>query len=1076
MLNNNYTPNEHNDANVENPYTVQSTAKTDWSLILNNLPAAWALTPVLNKRPLRPNWQTESPIDKEDLIALMEKGQTLFLDRDKEWHTHWTGLGLRLGEVSDGTMAIDCDGEAAITRLREIIGGDLPHTVSWTSGKQGRLQLLIHVPQEYWSIISNKKIHCGNGEYLEMRWSGCQSVLPPSRHPETGSYTWINSPTDTPVMEAPLWLLNFFLQLAYEEEERRHAPIHNQIKSTNPKWDEIDWGRSYLAALSSTRADHYDTWVRVGMALHSIDDSLLGDWEQWSALSGKYQSGECARKWRSFKRGGVGIGTLAYMAKEDGWESPFKKEPNYSRNYQGKKGDTNGANHNQRTGEKPEPLSIEATRGAVTAILSKGLEDYEERHYLDLIKGQTVLTRDAFKTLEKNARCQLLEVIEKDLQQVDTLIKWGDDNLDWGWLLPSLISEPLVSDAELLCVDPVSIWQYLLPASLSVAGRRASLDLGSHVIPAIVWTCLVKESGLGKSRVESLVMDYLKRKDKEEGKRYKEELKEYEKATSGQGENTQELEPPQPRRHYHFDTATIQGVMKNLSEQGLNGSLWSKDELAGLFKSLSQFSKSGESEGLEILLTSWDGNSAKVTRVLEEDSYTIPATRLSIAGGMQPGIYSRVYKDEQDAQGLQARTLFAAPSEVLQKRRKGKPQLEEILPHLYDYIDGIDQTLIQLSDEADDYYTELVDVIALQASREQTAAIRAWTRKLPTNILRIAIGVHLIECFCDRSKDLGVLTKSTLEKAACLGNYYKNSFIAIQHQHVDNSSVESILYKIWDKGTKGELSPRDCYRSIKAIGRLAKQAGRDVGAYTLFLFDKLVASGRGIINKVGNTFTFTSRVGETVPSSTPPKTHTSHSVEEVPPIDVSPVETTLNKNETTTQTVSPPIQPVEVSPPISQEESPPDIQSEDVEVYYSNYETVEDILYLDLGENQAQRDQKLDEYVEPSPWDKGTNEEPSPKRTPVDPRMDVLTENSSQDERGKTPIPLEYEEEVKDFAAMLTEAVELGEKELIESVFDDLLWNDFKHIASRVWRALESRVIEELKRLSPEIYKVWGSA
>lgn len=1064
-----------------NTYSALSASGSpDWASVIKSLPAAWALTPVKDKRPLRPNWQTESPLLKEELIALIASGQTLSKDGGSLWHTHWTGLGLRLGEVSDGTMAIDCDGEKAITRLKGIIGGDeLPHTVSWTSGKPGRQQLLFSVQKEHWPLIRNQKIDCGGGEYLEFRWNNTQSVLPPSRHPETGGYVWINSPTDTPVMIAPDWLLNHFKHLGYQEDERRHTPIHNQHKGANPRWDELDWARSYLAALSSTRADHYDTWVRIGMALHSISDSLESDWEQWSAVSPKYQSGECASKWRSFKRGGVGIGTLAYMAKEDGWESPFKKEPrtshallagsgavssNYSRNYQAKKGDTNGANPNQKQGEKPEPKSIDATRVAVTAILKEGMEDFEERHYLDLLRGQTVMTKDAFKALEKNARCQLLEVLPKDLQQVDTLIKWGDENLDWGWLLPSLISEPLVSDAELLCVDPVSIWQYLLPASLSVAGRRASLDLGSHVIPSIVWTCLVKESGLGKSRVESLVMDYLKKKDKEEEKRYKEDLKEYEKATAGQGENTQELEPPQPRRHYHFDTATIQGVMKNLAEQGLNGSLWSKDELAGLFKSLSQFSKSGESEGLEILLTSWDGNSAKVTRVLEEDSYTIPATRLSIAGGMQPGIFGKVYKDADDAQGLQARTLFAAPSEVLQKRRKRKPQLEGILPHLYDYIDGIDQTLIQLSDEADEFYTSLVDEIAQESSKEQTAAIRAWTRKMPTNILRIAMGLHLIECFCDRTKDLGVLTLGTLEKAACLGNYYRNTFIAIQHQHVDSSSVESILYKIWDKGTKGEVCPRDCYRSIKAIGRLAKQAGREVAAYTVFLFDKLVASGRGIINKVGNSFTFTSRVSMEVPTATPPQNPTSHSVFEVPQGDVSPVETTENRKQTTNNQ-QPDYQPVVIP-----------IQWDD-EIISTNYEISKETV-SDKGDNQVSPRQQLME--EPSPWDSPVDqEEPSPTLTPVE-YEECITENlglSNDSVNNKAEeLDVSNSSEIRDLVAMFTEAVEYGEKELIESVFDDLLWNSFNHLAKKVWLNLSSWVRDEIKRIAPSVYQAWASS
>ena len=60
------------------------------------------------------------------------------------------------------------------------------------------------------------------------------------------------------------------------------------------------------------------------MALHSIDEELLGEWDRWSNQSAKYKPGECAKKWRSFSTGGgVTLGTLAHMAKQDGWVRPF---------------------------------------------------------------------------------------------------------------------------------------------------------------------------------------------------------------------------------------------------------------------------------------------------------------------------------------------------------------------------------------------------------------------------------------------------------------------------------------------------------------------------------------------------------------------------------------------------------------------------------------------------------------------------------------------------------------------------------------------------------------------------------
>jgi hypothetical protein len=80
-----------------------------------------------------------------------------------------------------------------------------------------------------------------------------------------------------------------------------------------------------LAGLSPGRADDYTSWLKVGMALHSVADDLLGAWDSWSkACPDKYQDGACAAKWGSFTRGagGIGLGSLVYWAKQDGWAPP----------------------------------------------------------------------------------------------------------------------------------------------------------------------------------------------------------------------------------------------------------------------------------------------------------------------------------------------------------------------------------------------------------------------------------------------------------------------------------------------------------------------------------------------------------------------------------------------------------------------------------------------------------------------------------------------------------------------------------------------------------------------------------
>lgn len=63
-----------------------------------------------------------------------------------------------------------------------------------------------------------------------------------------------------------------------------------------------------------------EEWVNVGMGLKDAGEA----WETWDAWSAgdpaRYHPGECERLWRSFRREGIGAGTVVHMARERGWD------------------------------------------------------------------------------------------------------------------------------------------------------------------------------------------------------------------------------------------------------------------------------------------------------------------------------------------------------------------------------------------------------------------------------------------------------------------------------------------------------------------------------------------------------------------------------------------------------------------------------------------------------------------------------------------------------------------------------------------------------------------------------------
>lgn len=514
-----------------------------------------------------------------------------------------------------------------------------------------------------------------------------------------------------------------------------------------------------------------------------------------------------------------------------------------------------------------DPLSLSATVTTVTTLLKSGLKDYEERHQLEQILARSVVSKATFWELVNTIRCELDEVQAEDTQRLNQLIDWHNATLNFNQVLPPILAQTFLHDAAILNIDPISLWQYFLPAIFSLIGKRVNLDVESHSIPAILWTCLVSESGTGKTRAENIILTPLKEQQHTERKRWEQEMKEYNLLLKTTPKDAPPPPSPRPERKYLFEVATIQAVMRRLSEQNDNGSIWARDEISGLFKSLGQFSKrNNENEGLECLLKMWDGAGSFVERMnAEDDSYAVLETRLNIAGGIQPGAFRQAFQDPNDPQGLQARFLYAVPTIYPAQRVKGYCELSELLPPLYNWLDNCPRGMIKLSYEADLRYTDLVKQIGAQAERESAGAVRAWMRKLPTQLLRIALGLHLVEFYYDRNRNFWQLERDTLERAVEVCRYYRSAFQVVQEKAADSDSTSSILLKIWDMAVTQPdgVTPRDIYRNVKAVTRRAYSVGRQVTAYTLELLSQLVQMGKGKLEKNGRLYRFFASVEPT---------------------------------------------------------------------------------------------------------------------------------------------------------------------------------------------------------------------
>jgi len=294
---------------------------------LGYIPLDWPLTPLGgNKNPYVDGWQNK-PFSLREIEEEIAGGQC-------------KAIGLIGGPVFNlpyGLVWVDVDGSSVYPLIEKITNKSfadaLPRTLTICSGKTGRERRLYKIARDkQLHFVRNKYTWTAEvkGEKLEILWSKHQGVLM-GLHPETDGYF-------TPDGLGYEWAMNLpefpdsLLNEIITKNVKQGVPAKEVTRMVGPGFvvqAEISLERDMqlaveaMQALPAEAADDYDIWLTIGQSLHSLDESLLEEWDEWSKQSDKYKEGECHKRWLSFsKGGGRGIGSLFYIAKENGWSPP----------------------------------------------------------------------------------------------------------------------------------------------------------------------------------------------------------------------------------------------------------------------------------------------------------------------------------------------------------------------------------------------------------------------------------------------------------------------------------------------------------------------------------------------------------------------------------------------------------------------------------------------------------------------------------------------------------------------------------------------------------------------------------
>ena len=212
--------------------------------------------------------------------------------------------------------------------------------------------------------------------------------------------------------------------------------------------------------------------------------------------------------------------------------------------------------------------------------------------------------------------------------------------------------------------------------------------------------------------------------------------------------NNGKTEQPEPKpSEVTVDNITTEALAETLHNNPY-GVVCFQDELSGWFGSFNQYKSKGND--LQFYLSIHSGSAVKINRKSRGDdglkTRFIATPALSIGGGIQPGVLSRLAKSSQDywEGGLMARFLWTVPPDEYQGRSVGlrKETLSDygdVIARLFTMRDANTPEhplIITMTDEAASLFDDFCEKTQQERPRLD-AKLKATWAKLVTNAARL---------------------------------------------------------------------------------------------------------------------------------------------------------------------------------------------------------------------------------------------------------------------------------------------------------------------------------------------------
>ena len=448
------------------------------------------------------------------------------------------------------------------------------------------------------------------------------------------------------------------------------------------------------------------------------------------------------------------------------------------------------------------------------------------------------------------ARSEVLNELDLELQAIRSSDKQsarykikGDEFKPFPVnLLPNVLRLFVTESSAAIGCDPTFSLMPALAVCASAIGASRVLQL-KHTwhVPSVLWSVVIGESGTQKSPPWRMAIDPLKTRQGQNSELYaaeaaggRERMREWKREYKAWEHEPKGAPPEEPARLIRerciVSDTTIEALAPVLRDNP-KGVLLARDELSGWISSFDKYSKarqvsSDASQWLEI----YNCETISIDRKTGDEPFIhVPRPSVSICGGIQPGMLSRVLTEQFKEDGLESRLLMAFPPRHPRRwcddemSRRTMVKYQEMVEKLVELKPdtGSDGTptpaFLQLSPDAHEMFKMFVDSHGEEQSALHGHQAARWS-KLEEIPARLALILHCVRQVTCKVKKHFEVDGATMDAALKMTEWFKSETLRINRLLTEPEEDREARHLIeWIRERGGPISARDLYTCRRDI-------------------------------------------------------------------------------------------------------------------------------------------------------------------------------------------------------------------------------------------------------------------